>query len=104
MSGGGCTVSTFPIQVGNDKGDTEIYSFDYSEYAKRMALGGMTMDDEIRKYSVKDTETPLIMQYSTIDLKYEWGYTLQGAKGWRIDAIKYNNIGNVIFSHASHPS
>ena len=40
VSGGACPGSIFPILVGNDKGDTKIFAFDYNLAANRLVVAG----------------------------------------------------------------
>jgi hypothetical protein len=89
--------------VYNDKGNSRIFAFDYNLVANRLVVGGSTRDKEIRKYE-EDYDTPLIIQYSTAALTFQWGFTLKGLRSYKIDAIKYNKEANLIFSHLSRSS
>ena len=37
-----CDESIFPVLIGNDKGDTKIFAFDYKVATNRMVVAGQT--------------------------------------------------------------
>ena len=100
VSGGACPGSIFPILIGNDKGDTKIFAFDYNLAANRLVVAGSTQDKEIRKYDIT-SPTPLIIQYTSASLTFNWGATFKDTLSYRIDAVKYNDDASLIFGHAS---